>query len=62
MAGLASHCYVIFRAIRDMRPPCDEAEILAGSCGEPAIANGSWILAATILGSSMAFIDSDSVR
>jgi EmrB/QacA subfamily drug resistance transporter len=40
-----------------VRPPCDEAEILAGSCEQPAIANGSWILAATILGSSMAFID-----
>jgi EmrB/QacA subfamily drug resistance transporter len=40
-----------------VRPPCDEAEILAGSCEQPAVANGSWILAATILGSSMAFID-----
>ena len=39
------------------RPPCDEAEILAGPCDRPALANGSWILAATILGSSMAFID-----
>src|SRR5882672_5262210 len=38
-------------------PPCDEAAILAGSCERPSITNGPWILAATILGSSMAFID-----
>src|SRR5258708_37453021 len=38
------------------KPPCDEAVILAGSCGRPATTNGPWILAATILGSSMAFI------
>jgi len=29
------------------RPPCDEAEILAGSCERPATTNGAWILAAT---------------
>jgi EmrB/QacA subfamily drug resistance transporter len=45
-----------------VRPPCDEAGILAGSCEQPAIANGSWILAATILGSSMAFIDGTVVN
>jgi len=45
-----------------VRPPCDEAEILAGSCEQPAIANGSWILAATILGSSMTFIDGTVVN
>src|SRR5216683_2172455 len=39
------------------RPPCDEAAILAGSCQRPVTADGPWILAATILGSSMAFID-----
>ncbi len=44
------------------RPPCDEAAILAGSCERPATANGPWILAATILGSSMAFIDSTVVN
>jgi len=44
------------------RPPCDEAAILAGSCERPAITNGSWILAATILGSSMAFIDGTVVN
>jgi hypothetical protein len=39
------------------RPPCDEAIILTGSFARPATTNGPWILAATILGSSMAFID-----
>ena len=43
-------------------PPCDEAAILAGSCARPATANGPWILAATILGSSMAFIDGTVVN
>src|SRR5438034_7262004 len=46
-----------------MRPPCDEAVIRSGSvrvpCGEGA---RLWILAATILGSSMAFIDSTVVN
>jgi EmrB/QacA subfamily drug resistance transporter len=45
-----------------VRPPCDEAEILAGPCEQPATANGSWILAATVLGSSMAFIDGTVVN
>jgi len=44
------------------RPPCDEAVIRAGSCEHPATINGPWILAATILGSSMAFIDSTVVN
>jgi len=44
------------------RPPCDEAAILAGSCEHPAKTNGPWILAATILGSSMAFIDGTVVN
>jgi EmrB/QacA subfamily drug resistance transporter len=44
------------------RPPCDEAAILARSCERPAITNGPWILAATILGSSMAFIDGTVVN
>jgi EmrB/QacA subfamily drug resistance transporter len=44
------------------RPPCDEAAILAGSGEQPATANGPWILAATILGSSMAFIDGTVVN
>ena len=44
------------------RPPCDEAAILAGSCPRPVTANGPWILAATILGSSMVFIDGTVVN
>ena len=44
------------------RPPCDEAAILARSCERPATTNGPWILAATILGSSMAFIDGTVVN
>src|SRR5579872_7242623 len=44
------------------KPPCDEAVILAGSGGPPVSANGPWILAATILGSSMAFIDGTVVN
>src|SRR5690349_1286318 len=44
------------------RPPCDEAAILAGSCQRRATTNGGWILAATILGSSMAFIDGTVVN
>src|SRR6266851_1281948 len=46
-----------------MRPPCDEAVMRSGSvrvpCGKGA---RLWILAATILGSSMAFIDSTVVN
>src|SRR5438270_5562468 len=44
------------------RPPCDEAAILAPPCEHPATTNGAWILAATILGSSMAFIDGTVVN
>src|SRR5512140_3612469 len=44
------------------RPPCDEAAILTGSCERPGTADGPWILAATILGSSMAFIDGTVVN
>jgi EmrB/QacA subfamily drug resistance transporter len=44
------------------KPPCDEAAILAGLCEPTATTNGPWILAATILGSSMAFIDSTVVN
>jgi EmrB/QacA subfamily drug resistance transporter len=43
------------------KPPCDEGAILAGSCAA-ATTNGRWILAATILGSSMAFIDGTVVN
>src|SRR5207248_1834544 len=44
------------------RPPCDEAAILAHPCEAAATTNGAWILAATILGSSMAFIDGTVVN
>src|SRR5713226_1051131 len=44
------------------RPPCDEAAILARPCEHPATTNGPGILAATILGSSMTFIDGTIVN
>src|SRR5215472_7611121 len=44
------------------KPPCDEALVLAKPCGEPSVANGGWVLATTILGSSMAFIDGTVVN
>ena len=46
-----------------MKPPCDEAVIRSG--GEESLCRaqaGPWILAATILGSSLAFIDSTVVN
>jgi EmrB/QacA subfamily drug resistance transporter len=43
--------------------PCDEAVIRSGDVGTPVAAQSStWILAATIIGSSMAFIDSTVVN
>jgi EmrB/QacA subfamily drug resistance transporter len=46
-----------------MKPPCDEALIRAGTAVVPCAAkNSTWILAATILGSSLAFIDSTVVN
>jgi EmrB/QacA subfamily drug resistance transporter len=45
------------------RPPCDEGVIRSGKATAPcAPASGPWILAATILGSSMAFIDGTVVN
>jgi len=44
------------------RPPCDEAAIRSNRCSQPAAVSGPWILAATILGSSMAFIDGTVVN
>jgi EmrB/QacA subfamily drug resistance transporter len=44
------------------RLPCDEGAILSGSCHGPVVTNAPWILAATILGSSMAFIDGTAVN
>src|ERR1700722_14052270 len=43
-------------------PPCDEAAIRSNRCSQPAAVNGPWILAATILASSMAFIDGTVVN
>ena len=45
-----------------VRPPCDEGAILAGCSALPSSGNSRWILAATILGSSMAFIDGTVVN
>jgi EmrB/QacA subfamily drug resistance transporter len=44
------------------KPPCDEAYIRSAACEHPGTKNGRWILAATILGSSMAFIDGTVVN
>src|SRR6516165_11541872 len=44
------------------KPPCDEALILANPCVEPSPQYGAWVIAATILGSSMAFIDGTVVN
>ncbi|MDP9375821.1 MAG: MFS transporter, partial [Chloroflexota bacterium] len=45
------------------RPPCDEGVIRAGPERAPGPADvGRWVLAATILGSSMAFIDGTVVN
>ena len=46
-----------------MKQPCDEALIRAGSPAAPCVEKSRpWVLAATILGSSMAFIDSTVVN
>jgi EmrB/QacA subfamily drug resistance transporter len=46
-----------------MRPPCDEAAVRSVNAVVPCAAQaGRWVLAATILGSSMAFIDSTVVN
>jgi EmrB/QacA subfamily drug resistance transporter len=46
-----------------MKPPCDETVIASGTPAIPcAPKSAPWILAATILGSSMAFIDSTVVN
>src|SRR5216684_6160959 len=44
------------------KPPCDEGAILGASSGESSASAGAWVLAATILGSSMAFIDGTVVN
>src|SRR5438045_2420349 len=46
-----------------MKQPCDEAAIRSGTLGVPRRAEwGTWVLAATILGTSMAFIDGTVVN
>src|SRR5712692_4091683 len=46
-----------------LKPPCDEGVIIAKSVAAPCSkALGPWILAATILGSSMSFIDGTVVN
>jgi EmrB/QacA subfamily drug resistance transporter len=46
-----------------MRAPCDEAVIRSGDVEVPCATEArTWILAATIIGSSMAFIDSTAVN
>src|SRR5207253_8780741 len=50
-------------SIASMRTPCDEAAMRSVGPGVPCGAEARpWILAATILGSSMAFIDSTVVN
>ena len=50
-------------SIASMRTPCDEAVIRSAGAGVPCAATAkAWILAATILASSMAFIDSTVVN
>ncbi len=44
------------------KPPCDEAVVLAAPADDAPARHGRWILAATILGSSMAFIDGTVVN
>lgn len=42
--------------------PCDEAAIRSGSSGNAQSTRGTWVLVATILGSSLAFIDGTVVN
>ena len=44
------------------KPPCDEAAILAGDADCAKAIGGRWVLGATILGSSLAFIDGTVVN
>src|SRR5882762_8274647 len=44
------------------KSPCDEAAILTAVSRHPSTGNGNWVLVATILGSSMAFIDATVVN
>jgi hypothetical protein len=44
------------------KAPCDEGVILSGPADRSATGRQSWLLAAAILGSSMAFIDATVVN
>ncbi|HEY2351932.1 MAG TPA: MFS transporter [Candidatus Acidoferrum sp.] len=44
------------------KAPCDEAAILAAGSAHSSSDSANWVLAATILGSSLAFIDSSAVN
>src|SRR6476661_413518 len=44
------------------KPPRDQPAMLAASAAHPSTLYGPWVLAATILGSSMAFIDGTVVN
>lgn len=48
--------------ITSTRRPCDEAVILSGHCLDAARRRGAWVLAATVLGSGMEFIDGTVVN
>ena len=63
-ASVAFRTYALrIASIVLMRAPCDEAVIQTGRVEAPCAAKARpWILAATILGSSMAFIDSTVVN
>src|SRR5712671_6480776 len=45
-----------------LKHPCDEGVILSRSCESARAKSGPWVLAAAILGSSMAFIDGTVVN
>ena len=45
-----------------VKPPCDEGVILTTPFAQAVPGHGAWIIAATILGSSMAFIDGTVVN
>ena len=45
-----------------VKPPCDEGAILSPRSQSSRVSSGPWVLAATILGSSMAFIDGTAVN
>lgn len=48
--------------INQCRQPCDESVISAGPETAGAVTNGSWVLAAAIIGSSITFIDGTVVN